>query len=110
MTETSLPLPPERIERAILLLRGHKVLLDADLAALYGVATRVLVQAVHRNRTRFPDDFMFQLSDEEFARLRSQGEISNPGRGGRYRRSIRTDCRMRPIRRFVALLISYWNK
>ena len=83
MTETTLPIPPERIERAILLLRGHKVLLDADLAALYGVATRVLVQAVHRNRSRFPDDFMFQLSDEEFARLRSQVGISTSGRGGR---------------------------
>lgn len=83
MTETTLPIPPERIERAILLMRSHKVLLDEDLAALYGVATRVLVQAVHRNRTRFPDDFMFQLSDEEFARLRSQVGISNRGRGGR---------------------------
>ena len=83
MTETTLPIPAERIERAILLLRGHKVLLDADLAALYGVATRVLVQAVHRNRQRFPEDFMFQLSEEELARLRSQVGISNPGRGGR---------------------------
>src|SRR5262245_33149935 len=83
MTETILPIPAERIERAILLIRGHKVLLDEDLAALYGVATRVLVQAVHRNRPRFPDDFMFQLSEEEFARLRLQVEISNPRRGGR---------------------------
>jgi len=83
MTETPLSIPAERIERAILFMRGHKVLLDEDLAALYGVATRVLVQAVHRNRTRFPDDFMFQLSDEEFARLRSQVGISNPRRGGR---------------------------
>ena len=92
MTETTLPIPPERIERAILLLRGHKVLLDADLAALYGVATRVLVQAVHRNHSRFPDDFMFQLSDEEFARLRSQVGISTPGRGGRrYRPNAFTE-------------------
>ena len=68
-------------------MRGHKVLLDADLAALYGVATRVLVQAVHRNRPRFPDDFMFQLSEEEFGRLRSHVGISNPGRGGRRYRT-----------------------
>ena len=73
-----------RIERAILVLRGHKVLLDADLAALYEVETRVLVQAVKRNVERFPDDFMFQLGPEEVEDLRSQSVISkNPGRGGR---------------------------
>jgi len=74
-----------RIERAILLIRGHKVMLDADLAALYGVATGVLVQAVKRNLSRFPDDFMFQLTPDEFAILRSQFVISNVkrGRGGR---------------------------
>jgi hypothetical protein len=63
--QTSL-IPAERIEQAILLLRGHKVMLDSDLAALYGVETRALNQAVKRNEERFPDDFMFQLSDEEF--------------------------------------------
>src|SRR5262249_38555369 len=71
-------------------------LLDEDLAALYGVATWGLVQAVHRNRPRFPDDFMFQLSEEEFARLRSQVGSSNPGCGGqRYRpyAFTRTGCR-----------------
>jgi hypothetical protein len=52
-------------------------MLDADLAQLYGVETRVLVQAVKRNLTRFPDDFMFQLSGEEFAALKSQSVISN---------------------------------
>jgi len=50
--------------RAILLIRGEKVLLDHDLAALYGVETRALVQAVKRNRERFPDDFVFQLSPQ----------------------------------------------
>lgn len=76
--------PAARIERAILLLRGHKVLLDADLAALYEVETRVLVQAVKRNLERFPDDFMFQFAPEEVESLRSQSVISkNPGRGGR---------------------------
>lgn len=52
----------ERIERAILMLRGQKVMLDADLAAMYGVETKVLVRAVKRNKDRFPPDFMFQLS------------------------------------------------
>jgi hypothetical protein len=76
--------PIERIERAILLLRGHKVMLDADLATLYEVETRVLVQAVKRNIERFPEDFMFQLDVEEVQALRSQSVISNaPGRGGR---------------------------
>ena len=77
-------IPAERIERAILLLRGHKVLLDAELAVLYGVETRVLVQAVKRNLARFPEDFMFQLDTDEVGALRSQSVISNvPGRGGR---------------------------
>jgi hypothetical protein len=77
-------IPIERIERAILVLRAHKVMLDADLARMYGVETRELVQAVKRNIERFPDDFMFQLTPDEFERLRSQTVISKPeGRGGR---------------------------
>ena len=77
-------IPAGRIERSILVLRGHKVLLDADLAALYGAETRTLVQAVKRNVGRFPEDFMFQLDAEERELLRSQSVISNtPGRGGR---------------------------
>jgi hypothetical protein len=71
----------------ILSLREQRVMLDADLAELYGVATKVLVQAVKRNLVRFPADFMFQLSGEEFAALRSQSVTSSagnpPGRGGR---------------------------
>ncbi len=77
--------PVERIERAILLLRGHKVMLDADLAALYGVETRVLVQAVKRNADRFPDDFMFQLTAEEHRILRSQSVTSNVEESGTLR-------------------------
>lgn len=75
----------ERTERLILLIRGQKVILDSDLAAVYAVDTRTLVQAVKRNRVRFPADFMFQLTSEEFASLRSQSVISNgpSGRGGR---------------------------
>jgi len=71
------------VEGSIILIRGHRVMLDADLAALYGVETRALLQAVRRNPARFPDDFAFQLTDEEFADLRSQSVISRPGWGGR---------------------------
>lgn len=82
MTQQSL-VPAERITSAIVLLRGHKVMLDADLAAMYGVETKVLVRAVKRNVDRFPDDFMFQLSDAEFANLRSHFGTSSWG-GRRY--------------------------
>jgi ORF6N domain len=67
----------------ILSLREQRVMLDADLAELYGVETRTLVQAVKRNLGRFPGDFMFQLTSEEWESLRSQTVISNMGRGGR---------------------------
>ena len=73
----------EHIERQILLLRGHKVMLDSDLAALYGVETKTLIQAVKRNSERFPEDFMFQLTNQEVIGLRSQIVTSNVGRGGR---------------------------
>lgn len=75
--------PTERILKSILVLRGEKVLLDSDIAALYGVETRVLVQAVKRNPERFPDDFMFQRTPEEWSLLRSQIGISSGGHGGR---------------------------
>lgn len=71
------------IARHILLIREQKILLDTDLAELYGVSTSSLVQAVKRNANRFPDDFMFQLNDQEWNFLRSQSVISNTGRGGR---------------------------
>jgi hypothetical protein len=73
----------EQITQSILVFRGHKVLLDEDLATLYGVATGVLVQAVKRNIRRFPADFMFQLTDAEWTVLRSRIVISTPSRGGR---------------------------
>jgi phage regulator Rha-like protein len=79
--QTSL-IPVERIERAILLIRGEKVMLDTDLAELYGVETRVLNQAVKRNVARFPVDFMFQLTAEEaeaIRRSRSQSVILKRG-------------------------------
>jgi len=76
-------LPAERILHSIHLFRKERVLLDADLAALYGVDTRVLVQALKRNAQRFPADFMFQLSDEEWANLKSQSGISSSWGGRR---------------------------
>jgi ORF6N domain len=71
------------VERRIVSIRGIHVMLDVDLAALYRVETRVLVQAVKRNPRRFPADFMFQLSREEFRALTSQPGFSRRGRGGR---------------------------
>lgn len=82
-TSTSALIPAERIERAILLIRGQKVLLDNDLAELYSVEPKALTRAVRRNSDRFPSDFMFQLSNDEWAALRCQIGTSNPGRGGR---------------------------
>ena len=75
------PLSVANIERSILFLRGHKVMLDSDLAALYGVATKVLNQAVRRSVDRFPPDFMFQLTAAEAELLRSQIVTFKVGRG-----------------------------
>ena len=75
------PVPSERIERRILVLRDQKVMLDTDLAALYRVPTKALNQAVKRNLLRFPADFTFQLTAEEHEALRSQSVTSNRGRG-----------------------------
>ena len=74
-------IPIERITQAILLIRGQKVMLDEALAALYEVEVKVLKQAVRRNSERFPADFMFQLTAEEAARLRSQIVTLETGRG-----------------------------
>ena len=71
------------VQTRILVLREQRVMLDADLAQLYGVETRSLVQAVKRNLMRFPDDFMIHLSAREFADLRSQPVNSSAGYGGR---------------------------
>jgi hypothetical protein len=70
---------PKQIEQAIYFVRGHKVMLDEDLARLYGVETRGLIQAVKRNLERFPADFMFQLSIQEFRDLKSQTVTSSWG-------------------------------
>jgi hypothetical protein len=79
----SSPIPVERIERAIYLIRAQKVMLDSDLAALYGVTTARLNQQVNRNIERFPEDFMFQLTNEEFKGLMLQIATSKKARGGR---------------------------
>ena len=79
----TVPALQPHIARHILALRDQRVMLDAELAALYGVETKVLVQAIKRNIERFPADFMFQLSAEEWQSLRSQFVTSNVGRGGR---------------------------
>jgi hypothetical protein len=77
-------IPVERIARTILVLRGQKVMLDSDLAELYGVATGQLNRAVRRNADRFPEDFMFQLTDQEVQDLKCQFGISSwGGRRGR---------------------------
>jgi hypothetical protein len=79
MIENLSLIPSERIERSILFIRGHKVMLDSDLAVLYGVTTKRLNEQVNRNRDRFPEDFMFQLSKPEFAILKSQNATSSWG-------------------------------
>ncbi len=71
------------VEQSIYLIRNQKVMLDEDLARLYGTETGALVRAVQRNRERFPEDFMFQLSEQEASALRCQIGISKSGRGGR---------------------------
>jgi hypothetical protein len=80
-------IPLERIQNSIFLIRGEKVMLDSDLAVLYGVGTGTLNRAVKRNLERFPDDFVFQLTPQEVANLKCQIGISSSGHGGR-RRSI----------------------
>ncbi len=79
MTDKQFIIPMVRIENHIYLLRSHKVMLSTDLADLYGVEPRVLVQAVKRNIERFPEDFMFQLSKDEFDNLKSQIVTSSWG-------------------------------
>jgi ORF6N domain len=85
MTTSTSPieLPSEEIQQCILFIRGEKVMLDAHLATLYGVQTKVLIQAVKRNIDRFPTDFMFQLTRDDFQDLRSHFVTSNWG-GRRY--------------------------
>lgn len=73
------PIATEAVSDTIRLIRGQKVILDADLAALYGVETRRLNEQVRRNRTRFPEDFIFEMTEDEFANLKSQFATSSWG-------------------------------
>ena len=85
----SIVLKAENVAELVFFVRGEKVILDADLAMLYGVEARVVNQAVARNRKRFPADFLFRLSEKEYERLRSQTVISNtePGQSASVLRS-----------------------
>jgi hypothetical protein len=94
MAESKILVPAERIEQSILMIRGHKVMIDRDLAILYGVSTKALNQAVKRHKDRFPEDFMFQLTMEEAKlwwsqvrdiRLRSQIVTLKRGQHIKYR-------------------------
>ena len=76
---------PHQIEKMIYVIRGQKVMLDSDLAELYGVETKVLNQSVRRNLDRFPQDFMFQLTPEEYHFLKSQIVTSKNGSGGKQK-------------------------
>ena len=87
MTKTTAIVREAAVERLILLIRGERVLLDSDLAALYGVSTKRVNEQVRRNRARFPGDFMFQLTVMEAGRLRSQTVTLKTGRG-RHRKYL----------------------
>jgi hypothetical protein len=88
---------PENLASLVLAVRGEKVLLDTDLAELYGVEARALNQAVARNRNRFPDDFMFQLTTEEWERMRSQFVTSLDAKGGNSSQSVMSTRKHRGI-------------
>ena len=90
MTQGSLPLNSAQIAERILLVRGTKVILDSDLAALYGTTTKRLNEQVRRNAGRFPPDFMFPLSNQDLAHLRSQFATSSWG-GRRYAPNVFTE-------------------
>jgi hypothetical protein len=81
--KTDIPVPIQQIEHAICVVRGQRVMLDSDLATLYGVTTKRLNEQVRRNLDRFPSDFAYQLTEQEVLALRSQIATSNEGRGGR---------------------------
>lgn len=101
MTENLIIIPSERIIGKIYIIRNRKVMLDKDLAELYGVPTKVFNQAIKRNTKRFPEDFMFQLNKEEFKNLRSQIVTSSWG-GTRYQPLVFTE-------QGVAMLASVLN-
>jgi hypothetical protein len=84
--EPALVIDQEELQRRIFLVRGQRVMLDSELARLYGVPTKALNQAVHRNAERFPSDFAYQLTAQEFTELKSQIVTSKSARGGKQKR------------------------
>src|SRR5437868_4418540 len=89
-------LKPEDVAQLVFFVRGEKVMFDADLAKLYGVSTKALNQAMSRNKARFPEDFAFQLSREEFENLRSQ-IVTTPSGRAHLRSQIVTSVRMADV-------------
>lgn len=90
--EVTISFKLENIKEMIYVIRGHKVMLDSDLAKLYEVETGALNRQVKRNNSRFPEDFIFQLTSEEFESLRCQNGISKEGQGGRrYQPTVFTE-------------------
>jgi hypothetical protein len=89
---------PENLASLVLAIRGEKVLLDTDLAELYGVEARALNQAVARNRSRFPDDFMFQLTPEEWERMRSHAVTASNAKGGNASQTVMSGKGAEPLR------------
>ena len=88
-----LALKPENLAQLVLLIRGEKVMLDVDLARLYGVSTKALNQAFRRNKRRFPSDFAFQLSKEESDHLRSQNVTTSPTMADLRSQFVTSSCR-----------------
>ena len=98
MSKSLVRIPPEQIEKTIFLIRGEKVMLDRDLATLYGVTTKALKQAVRCNSERFPNDFMFVLEKHEFQIWRSQFVTSKEDRPGlRYAPMATLPSAVKPI-------------
>jgi hypothetical protein len=88
-------LKPENVAKLVFFVRGEKVMLDVDLAKLYGVTTKALNQAMRRNKTRFPEDFAFRLSREEFGSMRSQIVTTSRDRPGIWSQIVTTSQRYR---------------
>jgi len=105
-------LTPERIERVIGFIRGHKVILDSDLAGLYGVETRRLNEQMRRNRERFPADFAFQVTAQEAADLKSQIATSSPRWGGKRKlqRQCGASCPVSADGTLVVLVTDGWQE
>lgn len=89
---------PENLVPLICFIRGEKVLLDTDLAVLYGVEARALNQAVARNRNRFPDDFMFQVSEEEYEQIRSRFVTASGDKDRHSSQSVMSGKKGEPLR------------